>query len=83
MRLLNRVRELLGPDGTVLAEVAPRGTGVVRDQRRLWVNGRYSPAFSWAVVGLDAIGHVAEEAGLVVTDVRSMNGRHAATLAQA
>lgn len=83
VRLLNRVRELLGPGGTVHAEVAPRGTGVVRDQRRLWVNGRYSPPFSWAVVGLDAIDHVADEAGLLVTDVRSMNGRHTATLAPA
>ncbi|MDF1706386.1 MAG: hypothetical protein P1U38_16600 [Aeromicrobium sp.] len=82
VRLLNRVRELLGPEGTVLAEVAPRGTGVIRDQRRLWVNGRYSSPFSWAVVGLDAIEQVAEEAGLTVTATRSMNGRHTVTLAR-
>lgn len=79
-RLLARVRDLLSPSGSVLVEVMPRGVGLVRDERRLWVQGRYSEPFNWAVVGVDAIGDVALAAGLAVADVRAKNGRHAVTL---
>lgn len=80
VRLLERVRSLLSPGGNVLAEVSPRGIGVIRDERRLWVDGRYSSPFAWAVVGLDAVEMVAHEAGLVVAGIRSAAGRHVASL---
>ncbi|WP_229053816.1 class I SAM-dependent methyltransferase [Aeromicrobium sp. Leaf350] len=83
VRLLRRARDLLDVDGTVLVEVSPLGTGLVRDHRRLWVEGRLSPPFAWAVVGLDAIDSVARDAGLLVTDVRTAAGRHAVTLTPA
>ncbi|GAA1729403.1 class I SAM-dependent methyltransferase [Aeromicrobium alkaliterrae] len=83
VRLLSRARELLRPDGTALVEVSALGAGLVRDERRLWVEGRFSSAFAWAVVGLDAIDEVAREAGFSVTAVRTVAGRHAVTLTAA
>jgi SAM-dependent methyltransferase len=80
VRLLQRVRQLLAPRGTVFVEVAPLGSGLVREERRLHVAGALSPSFPWAVVGLDSIGEVARDAGLRVGDVRSAGGRHAVTL---
>lgn len=80
VRLLARVRELLSARGSILVEVSPWGMGVVRNRRRLCVDGQYSEPFDWADVGLDAIDHVAHQAGLLVADVRSLDGRHVATL---
>ncbi|KQY60750.1 hypothetical protein ASD11_09955 [Aeromicrobium sp. Root495] len=80
VRLLGRVRDLLSPGGNVLAEVSPRGIGIIRDERRLWVDGRYSSPFAWAVVGLDAIEMVAGDAGFEVGSIRSVAGRHVASL---
>ncbi len=39
--------------------------------------------FIWATVGLDAIDHVATEAGLTVISTRSVGTRHTATLRRA
>lgn len=80
VRLLARLREVLAPGGAVIAEVADDGVGVVRERRRLRVDGHLSAHFEWAVVGLDAIEAVAADAGLRVVDTRSVGGRHAATL---
>ena len=80
VRLLGRMGELLAPGGRVIAEVAAEGTGVVRDRRRLRVDGRLSAYFNWAVVGLDAIEGVAAGAGLSVQTVQTVGGRHTATM---
>lgn len=80
VRLLTRLRDVLTPDGHVIAEVAEHGAGFVRERRRLRVEGQLSAYFEWAVVGLDAIEDVAQAAGLHVSGTRSVNGRHAATL---
>ncbi|EFQ82141.1 methyltransferase domain protein [Aeromicrobium marinum DSM 15272] len=79
--LLGRLRELMTPDGRVIAEVAGPGVGIVRDSRRLRVGDRLSEPFAWAVVGLDAMSDLAAEVGLVVETVQSLAGRHAVTLA--
>lgn len=83
VRLLTRLREVLTADGRVIAEVAERGTGLVRDRRRLRVEGRLSTHFEWAVVGLDAIEEIAAHAGLRVAETQSIGGRHAATMVRA
>ena len=80
VRLLSRLREVLTPDGMVIAEVAAAGTGFVRERRRLRVEGRLSAHFEWAVVGLDAIDEVAEQAGMRVVGTRTAGGRHAASI---
>lgn len=80
VRLLGRLSHLLAPGGSVIAEVADHGVGLVRDRRRLRVEGRLSSYFEWAVVGLDAIEDVATQAGLRVVSTQSVGGRHTATL---
>ena len=80
VRLLSRLGHLLAPDGKVLAEVADHGVGLVRDRRRLRVDGQLSSYFEWAVVGLDAIDEVASHAEMVVAATQSVGGRHTATL---
>lgn len=79
-RLLTRLCHLLAPGGVVIAEVADHGVGLVRDRRRLRVDGRFSSHFEWAVVGLDAIEDVAAQAGMTVVNSQTVGGRHAATL---
>jgi SAM-dependent methyltransferase len=80
VRLLARVGEVMVPGGRVIAEVADHGRGLVRERRRLRVDGRLSASFEWAVVGLDAIGDVAAAAGMQVVSTRSAGGRHTATM---
>lgn len=80
VRLLDRLRQVLTPDGTVIAEVAAAGTGLVHERRRLRVEGRLSAHFDWAVVGLDAIDEVAGQAGLRVIGVRAAGGRYAVSM---
>lgn len=81
--LLKRLVEVLRPGGHVIAEVDGHGAGLVRESRRLRVDGRLSVPFDWAVVGLDAIDDVAAQAGMRVVGTRSEGGRHAATLVRA
>lgn len=80
VRLLARLRDVLTDDGQVIAEIAEEGAGYVRERRRLRVDGRLSAHFEWAVVGLDAIGQVAVEAGMRVVSTKSVGGRHTATM---
>jgi SAM-dependent methyltransferase len=80
VRLLTRLTDVLMPGGHVIAELAEDGAGLVRERRRLRIDGRLSSHFDWAVVGIDAIEAVAAEAGMRVLSTRSTGGRHAATL---
>ncbi len=82
VRLLRRLSQVLAPGGSVIAEVADHGVGLVRDRRRLRVDGRLSAHFEWAVVGLDAIEDVAAQAGMSVVSSQSVGGRHTATMVQ-
>lgn len=79
-RLLRRVREVITPDGQIIVEVDPYGTGIVQNERRLQVGDRITPTFIWTVVGLDAIGSLAARAGFAVIRTQSVGGRHTATL---
>lgn len=62
--LLERARELLAPDGRVVVDVAPWGTGVVTRHVRLETTRGLSGQFPWTAVGADAIQAVAHAAGL-------------------
>jgi SAM-dependent methyltransferase len=76
LRLLQRCRDLLAADGTVVAEVEPpagvpaatnshrSGWGLYR--ARLERGDTHGPWFSWAVVGADAIAGLAYTAGLAL-----------------
>jgi hypothetical protein len=62
--LLERARELVAPDGRVVVDVAPWGTGVVTRHVRLETAHGRSGQFRWTSVGADAIQAVAHAAGL-------------------
>lgn len=83
VRLLQRVANLIHPGGDIIAEVNPKGTGVVREQVRLRVGGRMTAPFAWASVGMDGINAVASASGLVAVSTQSVGGRHTATLRRA
>ena len=82
VRLLSRCRELLAPQGRIVAEVAPPGAGWRRLLTWFERDGRRdSPSFAWAVVGADAVGQVAGAAELDVAHVTCTDsGRWFATL---
>lgn len=80
VRLLIRLADLLTPGGSVLVEVAGPGIGTVHEHVRLRVGEQMSPPFSWATVGVDTIGAVADDAGLVLTRLDYESGRYVATL---
>jgi SAM-dependent methyltransferase len=81
-RLLRRVRRLLAPDGVVVVDLAPPGTGLAAGRVRLHARGRTSGWFRWAVLGTDAITDVASSAGLSACDVHEYDGRWFAVLAR-
>jgi SAM-dependent methyltransferase len=62
--LLERARQLVEPEGRVVVDVAPWGTGVVTRHVRLETRHGRSGQFPWTVVGADAVQAVAYAAGL-------------------
>ena len=81
-RLLGRISRIVRAGGRVVVELDAAGTDIVHHRWRLRVAGRVTPAFNWAVVGLDAIERLAGSTGFVVEDVASVGDRHAAVLRQ-
>jgi SAM-dependent methyltransferase len=64
VRLLRRVAELLGPDGTALVEVEPPGSHTHSTHARLEREDETSEWFPWSWVSADAIDDLAARAGL-------------------
>lgn len=83
VRLLRRAADVIRPDGEIIAEVDPEGTGIIREHVRLRVGERLTAPFAWASVGIDGIDAVATTAGLVVMSTQSVGQRHTATLRRA
>jgi SAM-dependent methyltransferase len=81
VRLLRRVRRLLAPEGRVVVDLAPPGSGLRVGMVRLRVAGRESRGFPWAVLGVDAVADVASSAGLEVAALHEYDGRWFAVLA--
>ncbi|MFC9515115.1 methyltransferase domain-containing protein [Nocardiaceae bacterium NPDC056970] len=77
LRVLRRARELLTPDGVVIAEVDPSTrTGLHVELRRWETETLTGNWFQWASVGLGATGEVAHAAGLRVSEVVETSGRY-------
>jgi SAM-dependent methyltransferase len=75
VRLLRRARQLLRPNGTVIAEIDSRPIGVCREFLRWETDRSVGRWFPWALVGTDAAGDLAKAAGLrLVSDVE-VSGR--------
>ena len=66
--LLRRCRALARPEGCVLVELAAPGTGCSTVPTRLERDGKTTPWFDWAHVGVDAVDGPAALAGLRVLD---------------
>jgi SAM-dependent methyltransferase len=80
LALLRRSRELLGPTGRVVCDLAGPGTGLRVHSARLVAHGRRSPTFPWAEVGPEVIGRLAAQADLEVLHVLERHGRWFAVL---
>ena len=80
VRLLRRLLPLLETSGTILVELAGPGVSEAREQVRLRVDGQSTEPFAWATLGTDDIGRTSAVAGLAVHGVRTLRGRHVATL---
>ena len=79
-RLLRRCRELVAPDGDLLVELDPPGTGSWHGLVALRHGERTGPPFAWAVVAADDLDALAREAGLRVLDRWADAGRWFARL---
>ncbi len=78
--LLARVRELIAPQGRVVVEVAPPGTGILTRHVSLETQLGRSEPFPWTQVGTDAIAAVAGAAGLRALEEHRFDDRYAAVL---
>ena len=78
--LLDRLRSLLRPGGRIVAEVEGPGAESRTVEARIHRGDRCSDWFPWAVVGADAIGDLARQAGLRPLSTRRSGERWFATL---
>ncbi len=83
VRLLRRVWSILAPGGRLHIELSEPGFGVACGWRQLRVDGHLGPRFSWAAVGIDAIGDLGAQAGFDQTDSLARGGRYVAVLTKA
>jgi len=81
--LLARVARILRPDGRVLVETRPPGAHRLVERVRIEVDGLAGPWFEFGQVGIDDVASVAAEAGLVVVDRWTSEGRWFAELRRA
>jgi len=79
-RLLRRCAALLSPDGAIVAEVEPPGTGWRSCRARLERNAEVGTWFPWAIVGCDAVYALASDVGLSARGLEQVDGRWIATL---
>jgi SAM-dependent methyltransferase len=80
VRLLRRLRALLRPAGTVLAELEPPQSGSRAVRLRIETREEVSDWFPWAWVSVDDIDRIARAADLEVREVWPARGRWFAEL---
>ncbi|MEO6501020.1 MAG: methyltransferase domain-containing protein [Jatrophihabitantaceae bacterium] len=81
-RLLARIARLLAADGRLIVETDPDPVLDLASTLRFLVEGTpVGPSFEWAEIGVEALRHHAERAGLYPVDVWSAGGRTFTTLA--
>ncbi|MFF4888926.1 methyltransferase domain-containing protein [Micromonospora chersina] len=79
-RLLRRCRELLCPDGTVLVELDPPGSGTWQGRAHVVSGRRRGPDFGWARLDTRAVHEPAATAGLAVRELHRAGRRWFAEL---
>jgi SAM-dependent methyltransferase len=67
--LLERVIEVLAPEGRALVEVAPTGEALGPTRVRFEIDGAHGPAFAWSVVDRDRLPEIVEPTGWRVHDL--------------
>ena len=72
--LLRRMRELLAPQGRVVAELAPPGTALDTGWATVRCGGT-TTTLRWSVVGVDDVDALAAGAGFAVVGVRCLGNR--------
>jgi SAM-dependent methyltransferase len=80
--LLRRVRDLLRPEGSVVAEAGPPGSRSRSEQVRLRAEAGPGPWFPWAWMGADQLVMLAAATDLRVTESWSASGRWFAVLSR-
>jgi len=80
VRLLQRVRQLLHPEGRVVADVERSQSGVRSEDRRWETHQAVSRWFPWVLVGADAVGALAEAAGFHVVSTDEVADRSVVVL---
>lgn len=83
LALLQRVRQLIDPRGSVVVEVEAPDAPLDVVWARLECEGIRSRPFRWARLGGDALAAIASEVGLSVTERHSWGDRHAVVLQEA
>ncbi len=78
--LLRRVAALLDPDGRIVIELAEPGLAARTVWAELVSPGARSKPFRWAVVGVDDIEQIADEADLGVVTIQRFGSRWCAVL---
>lgn len=78
--LLRRLRQLVRPGGSVIAEVCPPGSKSTVDRVRLRHDGRAGDWFAWATVSADDIGSLAARCGFDAVERWTAAGRWFAAL---
>ena len=76
VRMLERARQLVVPDGRVIVEVDSLPIGVCRDYVRWETEHSVGRWFPWAHVGGDAASTLADAAGLRLVSALDVSGRH-------
>lgn len=79
-RVLRRAAELLRRGGRCVTEFSRESTGVRADWVRLESRGTVGPWFRWATVGVDCAADLADDVGLALSDVHTIDGRAIAIL---
>jgi SAM-dependent methyltransferase len=79
-RLLGRARRLLRTGGVVVADLARPGVRTQAYQLCLMVDHARTAPFSWAVVGVDDVEHLASSNGFAVDRLTQVDGRWIARL---
>jgi SAM-dependent methyltransferase len=81
LRMLRRAAELLSRGGHCVAEFDSQAMGIRASWVRLESTRTTGPWFRWALVGIDSAASLAENAGLVMTDIHRIGRRVVATMA--
>jgi SAM-dependent methyltransferase len=83
LRMLQRARQLIHPQGIVIAEIDPLPTGICTEEHR-WETDHYVGSwFPWSHVGHDAVERLAQSAGLVVESAVRLSHRCVVTMSRA